>query len=66
MNRQIGEKILKILKIICEKAHVQEKFFKDSNFSKVLLKDFAETFQNAYREKYTFSDTGLIFTAFFP
>ena len=31
-----------------KKVHVQERFFEDSNFSKVLLKDFAETFQNAY------------------
>ena len=28
--------------------------FKDSTFSQVLLKDFAETFQKAYWEKYTF------------
>ena len=28
--------------------------FKDSAFSQVLLKYFAETFQNAYWDKYTF------------
>ena len=28
--------------------------FNDSAFSQVLLKDFVETFQNAYWEKYTF------------
>ena len=28
--------------------------FKDSTFSQVLLQDFAETFSNAYWEKYAF------------
>ena len=33
---------------------MQQKIFKDSAFSQVLLKDFAQTLQNAYWEKYTF------------
>ena len=40
--------LLETLKITCEEV------FKDSTFSQVLLKDLAETFRNAYWEKYTF------------
>ena len=46
--------LLEILKIACEEVYVQQKIFKDSTFSQLLLKDFAETFQNAYWEKYIF------------
>ena len=42
--------LLEILKIACEEVYVQQKIFKDSTFSQLLLKDFAETFQNAYWE----------------
>ena len=43
-----------MLKIICGEVHVQERFCKDSDFLKVLLKYFVKTFQNAYWEKYIF------------
>ena len=36
------------------KKFVYSKAFKDSAFSQVLLKNFAEIFQNSYWEKYTF------------
>ena len=45
---------METLKITCKEVHVQERIFKDSTFWQVLLKDFVETFQNAYWEKYTF------------
>ena len=46
--------LLETLKITSEKVHIKQRFFKDSTFSQVLLKNFAETLQNAYGEKYNF------------
>ena len=49
VRKQVKKKIQpEILKITCEESYVQERIFKDSTFSQVLLKDFTETFQNTY------------------
>ena len=46
--KQVRKKILAILKISSQDVYMQQRIFKNSTFLQVLLKDFAETFQNAY------------------
>ena len=58
VNRWIGKQVKKILletfKTPWMKFKRSKVFLKELIFSQMLLKDFVEIFQNAYREKYTF------------
>ena len=46
--KQVRKILLENLKATCEEVHLQQSFFKVLTFSQVLLKDFAEIFQNSY------------------